>query len=182
MKPFFRWHTEDESDWEEEPPAAGKSPVKRWVFLLLGLLIASAGLIYWRQMRQVAQEEQRIQDDVLAAFHTWQQAVINDDFDLFVRLISPQSADWQNGQRQLFWQNLLLDRQQLGLTSLTAPENVAIDLGDDWQTAELTYEQLFTAVSPTPPTNAIRLQQTQLYQRDDSRWRQAPPDAAFWGA
>lgn len=181
MKPFFRWRTEDEDEWEEDQPPDTPSPARRWVFLFLVLLMAGLGVVYWRQMWQVRQEEQRIQADVLAAFHTWQQAVANDDFDLFVRLIAPQAADWQNGQRDLFRQGMLLDRPRLGLMSLTAPENVSVTLGPDWQTAELSFEQLFTAVSTPTSTAPIRLRQTQLYQREGTRWQQAPPDAAFWG-
>lgn len=183
MKPLFRWLTDEDADWGGDPSASGtavsKKPVR--LILYLSLILLTASFLYWRQMRQVRREEAQIQADVLAAFHTWQQAVANDDFDLFVRLISAETAVWQNGQRDLFLQDGLLDRPMLGLARQTAPENVTVELAPDWQTAVLTYEQLYTAVPPLEPSPLIRLQQTQTYRLDGSRWLQAAPDAAFWG-
>ena len=67
MKPFFRWQTEEEESWEEEHPADGKSPSRRWLPVVAAILILGVFFVYWRQIRQVNQEEQRIQGDVLAA-------------------------------------------------------------------------------------------------------------------
>jgi hypothetical protein len=55
---------------------------------------------------------------------------------------------------------------------------VAVELAPDWQEAVVTYDQMY---APAETTTLIRLQQTQLYQLDGSRWLQAPPDADFWG-
>ena len=87
MKPLFRWQTEDQS-WADDLPAGGKVRPKRLVLAIVALLAAGAFLVYWRQVRQIEYEEKRLQSDVAAAFHTWQQAAANDDFDLFVHLIA----------------------------------------------------------------------------------------------
>jgi hypothetical protein len=180
MKPLFRWQTEDQS-WEDDLPTGGQVWPRRVVLIIVALLVVGAFGIYWQQVRQIAREEQRIQTDVAAAFHTWQQAVANDDFDLFVHLIAAGDAAWQQGQRALFLQGFMLDRQPLGLAAQPALESVAVELDPDWQQAVVTYDQLYTAVPPSE-TSLIRLQQTQLYQLDDSRWLQTPPDSEFWGA
>lgn len=151
------------------------------MLVIVVFLMAGAFGVYWRQMRQIAQEEKRIQTDVAAAFHTWQQAVANDDFDLFVHLLAAQDAVWQQDQRTLFVEELILDRQSLGLAAQTMPQAVAVELAPDWQEAVVTYDQMYTAVTPPETTAPIHLQQTQLYQLDGSRWLQSPPDTDFWG-
>ncbi len=180
MKPLFRWQTEEQL-WEEDLPADGKVRSWRLVLVIAVLLAAGAFLVYWRQMRQVVREEQRIQTDVAAVFHTWQQAVANNDFDLFVHLLAVDDAAWQQGQRTLFRQGLILDRQPLGLAAQTAPEAVAVELAPNWQEAVVTYDQMYTAVTPSETSAPIRLQQTQFYQFDGSRWLQTSPNADFWG-
>lgn len=186
MKPLFRWQTEEQL-WEEDLPAGGKGRPRRLALVIVALLITGAFLVYWRQMRQVEREEARIQSDVAAAYHTWQQAVANSDFDLFVHLITVINVDWQQGQRALFLQGGMLDRPSLGLTAQTGPENMAVKLAPDWQEAVVTYEQMYTAalseaaVPPAETTALVRLQQTLLYQLDGSRWLQAPLGAEFWG-
>ncbi|MCB9421530.1 MAG: hypothetical protein H6667_17125 [Ardenticatenaceae bacterium] len=180
MKPLFRWQT-DEQSWEEDVLTGGMARSRRLALVIFVLFVVGGLLVYGRQIRQVAREEQRIEADVAAAYHTWQQAVAADDLDLFVHLLAGQDADWQQAQRALFLQGDLLDRQSLGLAVQTTPEGMAIHLSPDWQDAVVTYEQGYTAVTTPSTTALIRLQQTQYYQLDGSRWLQAPPDAEFWG-
>lgn len=184
MKPFFRWFTEeDEFQDEGESTGTAVSPRKarRFLFLFIGLLLAGAGFVYWNQIRQIQAEERQIQADVIASHRTWEQAVAQDDFDLFVFLLSPQDPIWQNAQRQLFSQGLILDRAPLGLFAQAEPEKASVVLTDDWRGATVTFDQTYTAVIDSETSDLIQLQQTIHYQLDGSRWLQTPPPASFWG-
>ena len=184
MKPLFRWRTEEDADQDEENlPETAVSPhqSRRLIILAAGLLLAGAALVYWRQISQIQREEARIQADVLASHQTWLQAVTQADYDLFAFLLSPQDPAWQNAQRALFLQGLALDRAPLALYRQGEPENTAVSLAPDWQAAELTFEQTYTAVTDAETTAIIRLQQTIYYQLNGSRWLQTSPPADFWG-
>ncbi len=184
MKPFFRWHTDEDVAWEGERPFphhARQRKTRRLAIWFIGMLVAGTALVYWQQIRQIQLEERQIQADVLASHQTWQEAVGGADFDLFVYLLSKQDPLWQNGQKQLFTQGLMRDRAPLGLYAQAEPDNIVVELAPDWQVATVTFEQTYTAVANAETTDIIRLQQTSLYQLDGSRWLQMPPDAEFWG-
>jgi hypothetical protein len=132
-------------------------------------------------MRQIKSEERLIEADVLASYNTWLQAVVNDDFDLFVHLIDNQDTQWQNAQRDLLQRGALLDRQALGLHMQPGVANTAVTLAPDWQQAAVTFDQTYTAVSGSQTDALVQLQQTFFYQLDETRWLQSSPGTEFWG-
>ncbi|MCP4423250.1 MAG: hypothetical protein GY803_02030 [Chloroflexi bacterium] len=182
MKPLFRWRTEEDEFWTDEPPATAVPRRKDGLLIwFIGLTLAGIGVIYWRQIRPIRLEEAQLQAEVLASHRTWEQAAAANDFDLFAHLLAHEDLVWQNEQRELFLKGLSLDRAALGLYAQAEPGNTAVALSPDWQTAEVIFEQTYTAVTEHEIAATIQLQQTHLYQRDGSRWLQAAPDDAFWG-
>lgn len=185
MRVRFRWQWDEEAgDFAPENDAERqRSRRLLWGFLLL--LVVVAGLFYWQQSRRIRQQEEAIEADVAASYRLWHNAVAAGDLELFLFQLSNQDAQWQSAQRDLFLQNRLLDRPDLGLRRVRGDggaDNVEVSLSPDWESATVTAEYTYEAIDETTEVAPLRLEQTHYYRRNGERWQLSPGGDAFWGS
>ncbi len=185
MRVRFRWQWDEEAgDFAPENDAKRqRSRRLLWGFLLL--LVVVAGLFYWQQSRRIRQQEEAIEADVAASYRLWHSAVAAGDLELFLFQLSNQDAEWQSAQRDLFLQNRLLDRPDLGLRRVRGDggaDNVEVSLSPDWESATVTAEYTYEAIDETTEVAPLRLEQTHYYRRNGERWQLSPGGDAFWGS
>ncbi len=180
-------------DWEtDDKPAAIPAQTRRkfslsrrqrwflWIAVALLLMFGLAGWLLWQRQEM---RRQRVEQDVLASFQIWRQAVNQADGELFAYLLSREDADWQRTQKLLFNSGKLLNRAPFGLKWVqTAVPNPILTIAPDWQSVELQFEQDYEAGTDLDALKAVRLRQTAVYQYRDERWLQSAPPAGFWGA
>lgn len=185
MRVRFRWQWDEEAG-EDAPDGRQERQRSRrllWGFLLLSIVVAV--VFYWQQTRRIRQQEETIEEDVAASYRLWHNAVVTGDMELFLFQLSNQDAQWQSAQRDLFLQNRLLDRSDLGLRRVKSDvgaDTVDVLLSPDWQSATITAGYTYEAVDEPPDATPLRLQQTHFYRRNGERWLLSPGDETFWGA
>jgi hypothetical protein len=195
MSTDFDWQTEEDEGFDPHREAtavdANPSPYRAYagIFLLVVALLAGAGWLGYRQLRQrVEDSTAAARHDVLSSYELVSTAVARNDDELLTILLSGRSASWSETQKKLVEQDLLLDRAFAGLRRQEEPATlVEVVVLPDLLVAEVTYRQLYTAVPVTAVPAAaesartIALQHTAVYRRGDDRWLLAPPGPEFWG-
>ena len=186
MKTHFDWQTEERDQQEEKellvivPPSRRKPGcVVLTLIIMLGVLSLFIWLVNDTQSKAVA----GVQEDVLRAFELQQQAVDEDDMELFSAMLSSNDPDWKWDQMRLFSENLVDDRRDLGLIGVSTPINQGkFDLSPDLQVAELTFVRNYTFLKGSQENPEIELLHHQFFVLENGRWMRSPADAAFWGA
>lgn len=184
MKARFDWQTEDDNA-AESPRFSSAFPSSRNRFgCLFTSLIVSAfliGSIAWLLQRQ-AEAIARVEEDVIAVFELQQHAARTGDAELFSAMLSSTDRAWKRDQEELLARAFLNDRSSIGLldgTEAAAPTDV--ELSPDFSEAKLTYKTIYLMGPNFPQRSSIELVHTLAYRLEDGRWRNAPPDASFWG-
>ncbi len=154
-----------------------------WLILLLA--IGAAALFFWQQAQRVRAQEAAVEEIVSASYRLWHSAVVNGDLELFLFQQSSQDALWKSGQRDLFLQQRLLNRPELGLlyeVTGEAADIVEVELAPDWQTATVTVDHSYATAGDEQLQRPLHLHQTYFYNRYGERWLLSPGDDEFWGA
>lgn len=183
MKNNYSWETDDEADWEPSPtPVVTSSRGKLYALLLLIAGVAVIGILILLLLnRRLEGREDIIRQNVIAAQHTWEQAVERQDLELFSTLISRKQADWYQSQRRLLMSGRALDREALGLALLPVETNqFEVELDANWRKAELTFPRQYGVIG-ADGQSPITLYQTLTYQISGDRWQLAQPSVSFWG-
>lgn len=199
MSAKFDWQTEEEKwDDQPEPQAPRPRPTFPWRWALLVVFLVAAGAFWtYRQIQtRITAATAAATADVRSSHTLLQQAINNDDAELFNTLLSGRDAGWLQGQRALLDLGLLTDRWPLGLEPQEGAQLVDVRLAPDLTEAEVVVAQTYSeplAVAALPDcvrsaravrreqTAEIQLQQTYVYRRGEQRWLFAPPTEAFWG-
>lgn len=184
----LEWQIE-ESDQAVPSPQSGalRPPWRRRRLVVTGLLlIVTVTLLFWQLARWLDTERRSAEEDVIAVYYLWRQAALDADGDLLDTMLIGQSPAWVDVQRRMLRANLLVDRLKFGLeksapTVGQAGKKPKVRLGQEWQSAELTFEQPYRPTGAADQTQPIRLTRTLLFRRHNSRWLLAEPDDLFWG-
>jgi hypothetical protein len=184
---MFDWPT-DKSSEPMELPAAPEEALKRSRRRLTLLAVAAAslvlaGLAFFGLRQEAARQDTAEGEALLHSHNLLREAAGRGDGELAALLVSGADPDWQSQMIAVAAQPLLLDRSLLGLHLETAmPQDVAVHLAPDRQTAEVRSRYAYQAAQMDAGPAEIQLEQTLLYRRQSAGWRLARPDPAFWGA
>lgn len=151
------------------------------ILFLLAVLLATLGI--WRLNQRIESETQQVENDVLAAFHTWQQAVSRSDEDILNTVLIGNTTQWMITQRQLLETGRLVDRAMLGLPLAGNLGGIVpdIDLAEDWLSAELTFELPYRVADEQQLSPPVRLDHSITFKREGSRWLLAERGQDYWG-
>jgi hypothetical protein len=181
------WQT-DNSSKPVEQPAAPESAVKRSRRGLILLAVAAAslilaGLAFFGSEQQAARQDTAAGEALLHSHTLLHEAADRQDGELVALLVSGTDPDWQSQMIDVAAQALLLDRSLLGLHLETAvPEDVAVYLAPDRQTAEVRSRYRYKPAQMDAGSGEIQLEQTLLYHRQTGEWQLARPETAYRGA
>ncbi len=189
----FNWQTEEENgDWAEEVSVGRQTAEKPkrswWLFLLVGVVVAAAGIVLYRQVQtQIDETTQTTEEEVLAAHQLLLSAVAAGDRELFYAQLSGREPAWTQSQDLLMAAGLWFDAAALGLYrsadfTLNAAQTVSVTLAPDLLGAEVVTTFPYTVTETAESLTPIYLQQTAVYRRSsDQKWLLAPPLEEFWG-
>jgi hypothetical protein len=195
MSGKFNWQADDDVVWEELPAderiEESSRKHRRWPFLLLALLLL-AGVTFFlirRINRQVDENTEARQADIVSSHNLLLLAEAEKDSELFISLLSGRDSAWTAAQNELFQAGLLLDRAPFGLHTAPgaqmplATEDSALNIifSPDLMAAEMVTEQPFTINIGHGLTETVTLQETAVYRLGRERWLLAPPENDFWG-
>ena len=189
----FEWRTDEEQGWtEEDKPktTAVSQPFlrRRWRFLLVLLVSVTAVwlAVQWQINQRVELATVEVESELLATHNFLLQTAVDRDEDLFRANLSGRDPGWEEVQKTLLSEGLLLDRPMLGwqhepTQERLTPEDVTFNLTPDLRGAELLYPQNYAITLPDGVTETVTLQQTAVYREGNTRWLYAPPFDDFWG-
>ncbi len=179
----FEWQTEEEK-WDDGPipTSAGKPRRPRRWFLLLGtagLFIILGILLVRRQLNErVSDVSANIINDVQTSVDVLHRAVQQDDFELFVNLLSGRDLPWADAQQAWFRTGAYLDRASLGLTWLPEQtEVITITLSPDLLQANVLVQEQYAIDVGNQQTQTIGLQHQEMYRQGRTSWLLSPPDS-----
>lgn len=186
----FDWRTEEEDDFTSPGRVMLRRTGRRLWILGIGiaLTLLFVAVAIWRLDQHLKNQTQQVENDVMAAFHTWQQAVTRSDEDILNTLLLSNRTQWMIAQRELLQSGRTLDRTMLGLPQVAELKGIVpnIDLAPDWQSAELTFELPYQglpyqAIEGQQSSSAVQLEHTLTFKREGSRWLLAERESDFWG-
>lgn len=182
----FDWRTEEIEDiiTPGAPVVLRRSGRRIWILAIVATLtILLASVAIWRLNRRAESQTHQVENDVLAAFHTWQQALTRSDEDILNTLLISNRTQWMMAQRHLLETGRMLDRTMLGLAPAGDLNGIvpSIDLAKDWLSAELTFELPYGAEDNQQPSSAVRLEHSVNFKREGSRWLLAERGDDYWG-
>jgi len=182
----FDWQTEEEEDvvTTRTRMVLRRSGRSLWILAIvatLTVLLATVGI--WRLNQRIESETQQVENDVLAAFYTWRQAVTRSDEDILNTVIIGNRTQWMMAQRHLLETGRTVDRTMLGLPPPADLDGIVpdIDLAGDWLSAELTFELPYRVVDEQQPSPTVRLEHSVNFKREGSRWLLAEREPDYWG-
>lgn len=184
----FEWQTDEEYEWEEKPALPEPHRRRRrwpWVLLLVAILVGTAVFLIYRQLNQrVDAATEETEAELLASYAVWQQAVQNQDENLFNSLMSGRDPEWVAAQRSLLQTGMLFDRSGFGLAWEPGVGETAVlsqTFSLDFTSVELTTLQNYAWNIDNGVTRTVRLARTDVYRLGADRWLYAPPEPEFWG-
>lgn len=186
MSKNFEWRSDEDEGWEGDVATltTAVAPRRRryGLLLLLLLLVAGGGVLLARGFNQrLVSATSAIETEVLAVHNLLRDAAHRQDLELFITGLSGRSPDWVDAQQRLVQEGAFLARPAFGLAqaggSLRPITAAELTVSPDLLTAELTYEEQYTAADDQPVT----LRQTAVYRSGRTNWLLTPPDAEFWG-
>ncbi len=179
--PDFQWQTlEDEDPWQPPAPPPRPRRPKRSIWLIalaIGLVASVVGLLYWQIQRRADLVTQAIEDDVLASHTLYQQAVADQDTDLFNILISGEDDMWTMMQQRMLATGELNGYSPFELDAVDTSAEASVTLSPDLSSAELVQPRVLRLGREEPFT----LNQTLIFKPGRVRWLVAAPEAEFWG-
>ena len=133
-------------------------------------LFVSVAII--RLNQRLDSQTRQVENDLLAAFHTWQQSVNSSDEDILNTLLISNRTQWMIAQRELLKSGRILDRSMLGLSPAEELKEISptIDLAADWLSAQLTFELPYQTVDAQQSPSTAHLEHTLNFKREGSRW------------
>jgi hypothetical protein len=204
MSANFDWQTEEDerrtqSGWDDVVETGPDRPPRRplpWrlIAVVVVLVAAVGGIIWWRVDRRVSATLQAFRTDVIASHNLIQRAAADGDEEIFRSVLSGRMPTWTAGALEVFHEQLLFDRSPLGLIPVEGSLPFILSIPDEEaalgeQAADITFspdlnEAVVTVNQPyqregSPDT--VVLQQTTVFRRGDSRWLLSPPMDEFWG-
>lgn len=184
----FDWQTDVEEKWEKLEPTSrpvrkrrGRVPPLIPLFLFMAAL-AAAGL--WQINRRVTQANTQAAEAVRTVHALIHQAIRSQDIELLRTLIARPNQSWPEMQIRLIQGQLYLDRSPLGLWALPLNEitPITVTLAPDLQSAYVTTDHPYLAITAPGTTVTITLQHTAYYQQQQAYWLLSPlPADDFWG-
>lgn len=182
----FDWRTEEEEDvvTTRTRMVLRRSGRRLWILAILATLtILLVAVTLWRLNQRIESETQQVENDILAAFHTWRQAVTRSDEDILNTILIGNRTQWMMAQRHLLETGRILDRTMLGLPPASDLDGIVpdIDLAQDWLSAELTFELPYGAEDNRQPSSIVRLEHSVNFKREGSRWLLAEREQDYWG-
>ncbi len=190
----FSWDTAEEDPWEEpELEAPSPSRGRGWSLVGLALLLAGLGgfVIYREAATHIAETTGLIEEDVRSSYRLLQQAIVQDDAELFGALLSARDPHWVSTQQMLFAAGLVHDRAPLGLVlasgapASSAPASSApasdataepeIRLSPDLREATVFFTSTFVFQDTNGVMQTTHLRQTAVYRQGTQRWLLSPP-------
>ena len=183
----FDWQTEEEGPLAPTIDPAPRRRRRSWIApAIVVSLIGLAIVVFWQLERRAEIRDQAVNDDVLAAFSIWRQAVVRKDADLLGTLLMGGDAEWTATQKRLLLADRFLDRDEMGLVlgqkgSLALDVDPTIDVAENWRSAEISFPLTYLPTNGDPAGSVVLLEQTLPLSREGSRWLLKRPDEAFWG-
>lgn len=190
MPPTFDWQEEDDSGWDEfaaplEHEATPLRRKKRWpVLLLSGIVLLSAGLLAFSQIRDFVEERtDDVEADVFSNYGLVVEAASTSDPELFATLLSSRDRGWTKSQLSLLDNGLIFDRQPMGMVLQTniSPTMLAASISPDLQSAEVVAHHGYTIDVGNGRSESIRLQQSLSFSLAGNRWLLSEPSFDYWG-
>ncbi len=189
MSDKFDWYTdEDQSAWEEprDAPLATSPRRRRWPILLAVLLaLALTGYAVMREVNQrIAESQDLVEAEVLAANELVQRAAANSDRELLISMLSGRDAGWTETQTELLEVGLLFGEavSPIGLQPLAEePISATVTLSSNFREAVVNERREFTANVGNDPDEAVLLDQSLVFRKGERNWLLAPPQDDFWG-
>ena len=113
----FDWQTEEEDLFIPHTRLLLRRSRRRLWILAIGIThtLLFVLVVIWRLNHRIDSQTQQVENDVVAAFHTWQKAATNSDKDILNTLLISNSTQWMIAQRELLKSGRTLDRTMLGL-------------------------------------------------------------------
>lgn len=184
----FEWQTDEEYEWDETSPQPEPPRRRRrwpWLLLVAVVLAATAVFLIYRQLNQrIDAATEETEAELLASYAVWQQAVQNQDENLFNSLMSGRDPEWVAAQRSLLHTGMLFDRSGFGLAWEPGVGETAVlsqTFSLDFTSVELTTLQNYTWTIDNGVTQTVQLARTEVYRLGADRWLYAPPEPEFWG-
>ncbi len=178
----FEWQTEEEK-WDEGPiPTLTGKPrwQRRWLVLLgiAGILVLLSVLLVRRQLNErVSDVSATIINDVNTSVDVLHRAVSQNDFELFVNLLSGRDMQWADEQQALFRAGAYLDRSSLELTWLPEQtEVITITLSPDLLQAEVLVREQYAIEVGNQQTQTVGLQHWETYRQGRTSWLLSPAE------
>ena len=179
----FNWHTEDDDEnWvndDEIPPSSPKMPNYRTIIIaIVAFLAVTVVTLQLYINRFVAEQEDVVKEEVIAAYDLLYGASETRDVDLFTFLLSATDLNWNQHQQSLLSQGRMLNHALPGshLVSRTEP---SVELSANFNEAIVT--QMFTYQENPPSKNRYRFEQTVIFRKGVDRWLFTVPNRSFWG-
>ena len=178
----FDWQTEDdETAWIAEDPSSAQPSRRRAIFITIaiGLAVTIVTLQLYVN-RFVSREEDKIVEDVAAAYDLIYTAEQSRDNELFTFLLSATDPDWNQQQRNLLNQGRLLNHSLPGW-SLEERSATTIELSPNFSEAEVTQTFVYAnrALGAEPPI--LQFEQSTIFRRGVERWLYTVPREMYWG-
>ena len=192
----FNWQTEEDVSWDDLEPVAVTAVARRrswvtYVLIMVGVITAVA-LIYRQVNQRIEVATANATSDVLASHNLVQQAVTDQDTELFNTLLSGRDFAWVDAQSELVQSGSLFDRSALDMPWLPPPDTavtqadvekgqIDVEINPELNAVELTFLQAYAIAVGNGVTETVQLKQTAVYRLGTQRWLYAPPDDTFWG-
>jgi hypothetical protein len=187
----FDWQTEEDGGWDDlvttSPDSGDKDPNekrrwRRWLIptALLLLALIAAGLVLNRRAMVVTEQ---IEADVLTSHELVQEAIAEQDDEVFRSLLSGRDDEWADEMTSALMEGTLMERWGLGFHSLpvTEPVSPTIEVSADLLEAEVITVVPYAIQIGNGLTETVELAQTAVYRQGTNRWLLSPPDVAYWG-
>jgi hypothetical protein len=184
MKNQFDWQTGEHDQQETKEYHDSFHSFRRkpscLTFTFLVVLVVISALV-WLVNNTQSEAVASVNEDVLLTFELQQQAIEENDEELFSAILSSNDPSWKRDQEELFAANLIDDRKALGLFGVSTPINRrTLVFSPDLQKAELSFVRDYTVLS-SEETSEVELLQHQFFHLENGRWMRSPADHSFWG-
>ncbi len=180
----FDWQTDEDDKWTDVQAVRKlRSGRRRWTWLaaIVGALVLAAGAVFWQVRERISAAESARANDILSSYYLIQQAIDEDDSELFRNLLSGRDAEWATAQQELFARGWLYDLSAFGLINRQIGlDDAEVVLSPELDSGEVLAESTYGLRGQGLERESIRLQQTSIFRRGE-RWVWSPPRDDFWG-
>ncbi len=182
----FEWRKDEEGDWEEQVPVLVVEERPPWPYhryvVIFAVVVVLGGIAYWQLARRATAAEANLTEQVEASVGVWQQAILEQDLELFDSLLSYGDGGWAVSQKQLlvgeqFWGRRFWGWQWQGTVDVMP----LVRLSPDLTQAEVVLRQRYEVKSAEVVTTTAVLTQTAVFRLNQDRWLLATPLPSFWG-